>query len=1089
VSPNHNVVKRILVTGLLVAIAPAIFGQAVSTIQISGVVQDASGALVPGATITANQTTTGFTRSAVSGTDGAYVMAQLPIGPYQLMVEKPGFKTYVQKGIVVQVGENPTINVSLEVGAVGQSVEVTANTQMVETRETSQSTVIDQARITELPLNGRQATQLIVLAGGAVPSRNGNLATSKNYPSSVTLSVSGGQGDGTNYILDGGDHNDAFSNVNQPFPFPDALQEFSVQTSTLSARYGLHPGATVNAVTKSGTNQIHGNVFEFLRNGSLNARNFFAATHDTLKRNQFGGTLGGPIRKDKLFFFGGYQGTRNRQAPPQSLAILPTATALNGDFSTMDSAGCQSTGRAKTLIDPTTGSPFPGNIIPTNRFSAPAVALVTKYLPTSTDPCGNLRYGVPSTGDENQYVGKIDWAQGAKHRVFGRYFITDYSDPAVFTNNALTAARPGVVDRAQSLVLGDTYSLTNSMVNGFHARASRTRVNRGEPSNMINPKTLGIDINPLVPNHIDLTVSGAFTLGCGTCAPAHFMTNSYQVADDVDAVMGHHQFSFGGQIIRNQLNWLAHTLSNGQMTVNGQTTGDSLADLMLGQVSSFQKGGPLATWWRQTAMGLYAHDVWRVAPNFTVNLGIRWEPFLPESDIYAQGTHFDPAGFIAGKRSSVYTNAPPGFSYYGDPNMPKGSTYRHLADFEPRVGLAWHPSKDANTTIRAAYGIFYQNPPILYPERFGQVSPFGNTVALSSPSGGLANPLQQIGGDPFPYPFPPKSDAAFVAFGTYLNMPLQIAPNYVQQWNVSMQRQFASNWLVTATYLGNKSTHLWLQNEQNPAVYVPGASTTANTNQRRILYRLNPAANAGGLISSIALADDGGNSHYNGLTLAVNHRFSRNFSGLANYTWSHCLGSGDFTSDLFTPQYQNPYSRQAEYGNCIFDHRQLFNLSLIVQSPGNYGNPLARRLLSGWEFLLITSRRTGDYLTLASGRDNSFTGIGLDRPDAVGDSHVDNPTLTRYFNTAAFAQNQIGQFGNSGRNSIRGPNQFNIDLGLSRRISFKESRALEIRSEFFNALNHPTFGNPTTTLTNARFGAITSASDPRILQFALKFGF
>jgi hypothetical protein len=431
VSPKRYGVTCLLGAVLLLANASAIFGQAVATIQISGAVRDASGAVVPGAAVTANQAATGFTRSTVTDNDGNYVMAQLPVGAYQLKVEKAGFKTYIQKGIVIQIGENPTINVSLEVGAVGQSIEVTENTQMVETRETSQSTVIDQARITELPLNGRQVTQLIVLAGGAVPSRNGNLATSKNYPSSVTLSVSGGQGDGTNYILDGGDHNDAFSNVNQPFPFPDALQEFSVQTSTLSARYGLHPGATVNAVTKSGTNQLHGNVFEFLRNGSLNARNFFAATHDTLKRNQFGGTLGGPIRKDKLFFFGGYQGTRNRQAPPQSLAILPTAAALTGDFSTMDSAGCQSTGRAKTLIDTTTGTAFPGNVIPVNRFSAPAVALVTKYLPTPADPCGNLRYGIPSTGDENQYVGKVDWTQSARHRVFGRYFIADFADPAV----------------------------------------------------------------------------------------------------------------------------------------------------------------------------------------------------------------------------------------------------------------------------------------------------------------------------------------------------------------------------------------------------------------------------------------------------------------------------------------------------------------------------------------------------------------------------------------------------------------------------------------------------------------------------------
>src|SRR5262245_18801064 len=469
-----------MLCGLLLTVATDAFGQAVATVQISGVAQDSSGAVVPGVSITATQTATGLNRRVLTDADGTYLMTQLPIGPYQLTAEKNGFKTYVQKGIVIQVGENPTINITLEVGAVGQSVEVTANAAMVEAQETSQSTVIDQARIAELPLNGRQATQLIVLAGGAVPSRNGNLATRKNYLTSVTLSVAGGQGDGTNYILDGGDHNDAFSNVNQPFPFPDALQELSVQTSTLSARYGLHPGATVNAVTKSGTNQFHGNVFAFLRNGPFNAPTFFAAAHDTLKRKQCGGTLGGPIRKEKVFFFGGYQGTRNRQAPPQSLALLPTATALSGDFSIMESAGCQSNGRAKTLIDPTTGVAFPNNFIPPSRFSAPAVNLVTKYLPAPGDACGNLRYGIPVTGDENQYVGKVDWVQTSKHSLFGRYFITDYSDPAVFGgSNVLTAAKPGVVDRAQNIVVGDTYSLNSKIVNGFNARASRTRGSSG----------------------------------------------------------------------------------------------------------------------------------------------------------------------------------------------------------------------------------------------------------------------------------------------------------------------------------------------------------------------------------------------------------------------------------------------------------------------------------------------------------------------------------------------------------------------------------------------------------------------------------
>ncbi|MDQ2899694.1 MAG: carboxypeptidase-like regulatory domain-containing protein, partial [Acidobacteriota bacterium] len=358
--------------------------QATAVVQISGTVSDPRGGAVAGARVKATQTNTGFARSAVSAADGTYTLNSLPVGPYELEATAPGFKTYAQKGIVLQLNTNPEINIALEIGSLSQQVEVTANAAMAETQSNAVSQVIDQRRVVDLPLNGRQPTELILLSGAAVQAPGSDLASSKNYPSSTTIAVAGGQANGTYYLVDGGDHDDAFGAINLPLPFPDVLQEFSVETNAIPASYGVRAGAVVNALSKSGTNQFHGDLFEFLRNGDTNARNFFAAAPDPLKRNQFGGTAGGPIIRNKLFAFGGYQGTRIISAPPTNTVFVPTAAALAGNFATLESAAC---GKARTLTDPVTGQPFPGNQIPTSRFSPQALKFL-QYVPTSNDPCG-----------------------------------------------------------------------------------------------------------------------------------------------------------------------------------------------------------------------------------------------------------------------------------------------------------------------------------------------------------------------------------------------------------------------------------------------------------------------------------------------------------------------------------------------------------------------------------------------------------------------------------------------------------------------------------------------------------------------------
>ncbi len=403
---NSKLLRRASVLILFLVVPGVTFAQAVANGSIHGVISDRSGAVVPGAKIKVTQTSMGQVRETVSANDGAFVLPNLPLGPYRLEVIASSFNNYVQTGIDLHVGDNVLINVKLEVGTVTQQVQVSADAVMVATQETSISEVVDQQRIVELPLNGRQATDLIALAGGAsvppnVASGARSIVSTHDYVSSTPVSISGGQENGNNYLLDGGDHNDSHSNVNLPFPFPDALQEFSVQTSGISARYGLHPYAVVNAATKSGTNQIHGSLFEFVRNGDFNARNFFAATQDSLRRNQFGGTVGAPILKDKLFIFGGFQATRTRTAPPQTISFVNTQASLNGDFSALESAGCQSNGKAVSIIDPTTSQPFPNNSIAPSRFDPTALGLA-KLIPVSSSPCGQLTYAIPNPNDENQ---------------------------------------------------------------------------------------------------------------------------------------------------------------------------------------------------------------------------------------------------------------------------------------------------------------------------------------------------------------------------------------------------------------------------------------------------------------------------------------------------------------------------------------------------------------------------------------------------------------------------------------------------------------------------------------------------------------
>jgi hypothetical protein len=1098
----------LLPLGLILVLLPSVsWAQAVANAEVSGNVVDQTGSAVVNAQVKITEVDRQLVHATTTDATGHYIFPSLPVGPYRLEVEAQGFKNYIQTGIILQVSQNAQINVALTVGSVSERIEVTAAANLVETKETSIAQVIDEKRINELPLNGRQATSLILLTGASVQPPGGNsMVGSKNYASSTTISVGGGQINGTAYLLDGGDNTDTMTNVNLPFPFPDALQEFSVETSALSARFGTHPGATVNVVTKSGTNAFHGDVFEYLRNGNVNARPFFATNHDSLKRNTFGGVLGGKIIANKLFFFGGYQGTRNRSQPPTVTSFVPTAAVLTGDFSTITSGGCQSSGNAITLRDPATGQPYSGNKIPGAQLNAAAVKLASNYLPTSTDPCGKILYGIPQTGDEDQIIGRIDFTQNSKHSLYGRYFLAQFSNPSVYDGkNLLTTTQPGNLERVQTATIGDNYSFGPATLNSFHATFSRRRDDRGPAQNQIGPQDIGLNIFQKVPNFLLVTVTNFFSVGCGTCAPGHFNVNTFQFADDVDLIRGRHQISFGVNAVRTQNNLISGFNENGTFTFNGNFTGSNLADFLIGKVNTFGQTNPTPDDLRQTIFALYVQDSFKVNSRLTVNAGLRWEPTLPNTDKYGRGTFLDLEAFAAGRTSQVFKNAPVGLFFPGDAGFPRSLWNRHLANFAPRVGLAWSPHKDGRDSFRVGAAILFDNSELYFDERKTTNPPYGGSITITNPAGGFTNPyLTFPGGNPFPSSgtFPPSS-------GVYIQMPRNTQPTYLTQWNASYQRQFAGNWLASISYLGNKTTHLWVGSEINPAVFTPGA-TTATTETRRVLYLQNPTR--GAAYGSINQADEGANAHYEALLLSVQHRFGHGFTLLSNYTDSVCISDFDFTGELGGSPNSQPFNRGADRGPCNFDVRHIFNTSMVATSTVKGGNKWVNRIATGWQLSPIIRATSGRRFSVTTGSDNSRTGLNNDRPIVIAPNAYSStstcPLATtsciRYLAPAgvALAPNPVGTFGNLGRNALQGPGSLSVDMTLSRNFAIHEQIRLEVRVEAFNVINRANFDNPTTALNSSNFGLITatagapggslllpSIGDPRILQFAMKLHF
>jgi len=1101
---NNRFARIVLIS---FGIASLAWAQAVSTAQIGGVVQDSTGLAVPGAEIKVTQTDTGAARTATSNADGSYVLPSLPVGPYTLEVKKQGFTTYVQTGIVLQVASNPAIPVTLKVGAVTEQVQVEANAALVETQSTGIGQVIDSQRVLDLPLVGRQVSDLVVLSGGAV---NAGTTTTNNrgvYPNVTSFSIAGGLAGGNMFLLDGAFHSDVYALSALPLPFPDALQEFKVETSSLPAQYGYHSGGAINAVTKSGTNQWHGSLFEFLRNYDLNARSFFSSTRDGLKRNQWGGTIGGPIKKNKLFFFAGFQGTNTRQTPSDTLAFVPTQAMLSGDFTVYASTACQP--KAVSLK-----GLFVGNKLPAGSISPQALA-IAKLLPPPTNTCGLTNFGIPTQSDESFGVGKVDYQFSQTHSLFVRYLGTQYNQasPYAVSKNVLSTTTPGASDLLQSMTLGDTYVLGANVVNSLRATYNRT-ANQKIASQFFSAQDVGINIFQYLPKYTSITMTGGFNTGGTTGGSSSYATVSTQLADDVAITRGSHQMAFGANLVAWQSNSNANTFTSGILNITGSATGLALADFVSGQITSFTQGAPNKTYPEEWYLGLYAQDSWKVRRGLTLSYGLRWEPYFPAQLGQDIMSHFDMNGFLQGVKSQVFVNAPVGTYYPGDPLFgPNGSSgiNKRWLQFAPRIGIVWDPTGSGKTVIRAGYGIFYDQNSVELFIQTGQGPPWGGKVALTSPAGGLANPWAgQPGGNPFPFVL--NSSVVFPQAGTFDTFDANTKLPYSQQWNFGIQRQIGNDWLVSASYIGNEIVHLYGQRELNPAQIVAstfplgtcptgvtkGCNAISNTNQRRLLALLNPTD--GSKYAFVDIWDDGGTRSYNGLLLSTQKRLSRGFTLSANYAWSHCIGNpvntfpNGGTNDYFAS------TRAGDRGDCTIsgsdvnnggtDRRHIANFTGLASMP-RFSNRALRILASDWKSSATVSMYSGGPITVVSGVDDALNGINAATqyanqvlPNVYGTGGVNT-----WLNPAAFAAPAFGTRGNMAPGTVRGPGALIFNAGLSRLFRVRERQMVELRGEAQNLLNRTNFGDPNAVLNSSTFGRIVSSGPARIIQLGAKYVF
>jgi carboxypeptidase family protein len=1084
---------------LLLALGSAWAQEATGSIR--GIVTDPSGAIIADAQVSAVQTETGLNRMAVSEPDGSYLLVLLPVGHYRLEATASGFQNYIQEGITLSVNQVANVPVQMLVGSAQQVVQVTADAVQLETTNDLGETVYEHD-ILDLPLNGRNFTQLGLLQPGVAPVTQGLENAGGPLRAMQAYSVNGLRPESNQFLIDGVENYDSVYGGFVLEPPIDAISEFRILTNTASAEFGHSAGSTTNIVTRSGSNQFHGAAYDFLRNDSLDARNFFSKNVEPLKQNQFGATLGGPIQHEKTFFFGYYEGFRNIQGETFT-STVPSALEREGNFSqTVD----PTTGEVDPLINENTGQQYPGNILPSinsisqNLLSFYPLANSGTNLYTTTQ---NLN------SDRDQFGVRIDHYFSSRDSLFVRYNYSNGSqlDPIAVSGATVPGFPVQENDRAQNVVVEETRSFSPSLVNIARVSFLRHKFLDVQGLNHTSPSSEGFDFPTTLPSQNGLPyidIPGYGNIGDPLTGPRNTYQDTLAAVDSLTWIHGKHQFQFGGGIRHDQINAVQGIASNGYFVFTTFPVSNTFASFLEGAPIVFlQGGGYLPRGLRGNSENAYVQDTYKVSRRLTINVGLRYDLESPFTEIHNQQMLW-----IPGVQSKVMPEAPVGLLYPGDPGVPRGLIPTDYHPFAPRVGFAWDPTGSGKWMVRSAYGVFYEP---LYNGQGGPLQdiisspPYFKIIEVGQPS--YSDPTVGINALAPGFNYPETFDA----------LDPHLRPPYAQDWNFTVQRSFGSGWLAEFAYVGTKGSKLPRFIEADPAVYVPGTcgsgpcSTEANVDQRRLHSGCNLSqTEADCLYTSEAYLAGVVNSSYNGLQASLRKSLGYGVSFLASYVYSKSLDdnssfniTGGSSQDEAGENdlIQNPFDLEAEYGRSLFDQRQRFVFSSEWQFPSlRNGAAWARQALGNWQLNGILTLSTGTPFTVYDSTDVSLegsaeeiTGFSANRPDLISNPNDGPRTAQEWFNIHAFQQlnptTQAGQFGNAGRNVAQLAGIGQLDFSVFKDFRFTESKMLEFRAEFFNLFNRVSFGLPENDISSPTFGQVESALAPRQIQFALKFLF